>query len=529
MLASGRHAAASSAQAHSEHGEVHRRTIPFMSSAPTAPRSSSPTLSIHEHRPERATGDLLALFVVAGKPAARVLGRTVDAELLAQVKATGAPDQIVRLPGGVLDEAPTLLVGVGSELTSSALRASAGAAARASAGDRRLIIDVEALDDGQLMALLEGAAIGGYVYSGRPRNDGDLAPVPSVVVLGSPASPTHLAERAAAISDAVRLTRDLANTPPSEQSPAELADAAVAAAANLPIDVRVWDEKHLAADGFGGILGVGGGSTRPPRLVRMDYAPEGAAAHIALVGKGITFDSGGLSLKPPAAMVGMKYDMAGAASVLATVVAVARLGLPVRVTGWLCIAENLPSGSAIRPNDVLTIRGGTRVEVLNTDAEGRLVLADGLRAATEEHPDAVIDIATLTGAQVVALGTRYSAVMGDEDIVKVITDAARRTGELVWPMPLPDELRPRLRSEVADLTNATPGNTAGGMLLAGVFLREFVGKKTEAAEAVTVPWAHLDIAGSAQNDGAAYGYTGKGATGVLVRTLIEVAGDLGAR
>jgi leucyl aminopeptidase len=228
-------------------------------------------------------------------------------------------------------------------------------------------------------------------------------------------------------------------------------------------------------------------------------------------------------------MVGMKYDMAGAASVLAVVVAAARLGVPVRVTGWLCIAENLPSGSAMRPNDVLTIRGGTRVEVLNTDAEGRLVLADGLRAATEEHPDAVIDIATLTGAEVVALGTRYSAAMGDDALVQRVKDAAERSGELVWPMPLPSELRARLRSEVADLTNATPGNTAAGMLLAGVFLREFVGKASEEADAPAVPWAHLDIAGSAQNDGGAYGYTAKGATGVLVRTLVAVTEDFGAQ
>jgi leucyl aminopeptidase len=193
----------------------------------------------------------------------------------------------------------------------------------------------------------------------------------------------------------------------------------------------------------------------------------------------------------------------------------------------MCIAENMPSGSAIRPNDVLTLRGGPRVEVLNTDAEGRLVLADGLRAATEEHPDAVIDIATLTGAQIVALGTRYSAAMGDDELVSMVTDAAAGVGELVWPMPLPSELRARLRSEVADIANATPGNPAAGMLLAGVFLREFVGRQSDESDAPSVPWLHLDIAGSAQNDSAPYGYVGKGATGVLVRTLLAVTEAFG--
>jgi leucyl aminopeptidase len=472
---------------------------------------------------------VLALFVRTSKGSPVVLGREAASELLAQLRATGGADEVSRVPAGVLDELPTMLVGVGSDVTESALRAAAGVAARAAAGDGRLIMDASPSSDSQVSALLEGAALGGYVYAGKPRSDSDRSPVPEIVVLASSDTAAGLEHRATVLAEAVLLTRDLVNTPPSEQSPAELADAAVECASGLPIEVRVWNEAALAEDGFGGILGVGKGSTRPPRLVRLDYAPEGAGVHLAFVGKGITFDSGGLSLKPPAGMVGMKYDMAGAASVLAVVVAAARLGVPVRVTGWMCIAENLPSGSAMRPNDVLTIRGGTRVEVLNTDAEGRLVLADGLRAATEEHPDAVIDIATLTGAEVVALGTRYSAAMGDDALVRRVKDAAERSGELVWPMPLPSELRARLRSEVADLTNATPGNTAAGMLLAGVFLREFVGKASEEADAPAVPWAHLDIAGSAQNDGGAYGYTAKGATGVLVRTLVAVTEDFGAQ
>ena len=514
--------------------------MPSSSRQPASTHPSVPfNLSVVPDRPAPETGDVVVLFVRGGDGGPVALGRDAG-DVLAQVKAKGGADQVVRLPAGVLDDSPVLLVGIGPEVSAPALRAAAGTAARFSGGDQRLILQVP--DEGQmaseasgwesddlLSAILEGAAIGGYVYEGRPRSEDDTAPAPEIVVVGRSQSSADLVHRATVMASAVRLTRDLVNTPPSAQGPDELARAAVEAVAGLPVQVLVWEEAELEKDGFGGILGVGNGSARPPRLVRLDYAPEGAAAHVAFVGKGITFDSGGLSLKPPAGMVGMKYDMAGAASVLAVVVASARLGLPVHVTGWMCIAENMPSGSAIRPNDVLTIRGGTRVEVLNTDAEGRLVLADGLRAATEEHPDAVIDIATLTGAQVVALGTRYSAAMGDDDLVGRITDAADRTGELVWPMPLPSELRARLRSEVADLTNATPGNTAAGMLLAGVFLREFVGRASDEPGAPAVPWAHLDIAGSAQNDGAPYGYTGKGATGVLVRTLVALAEDFGAR
>src|SRR5690606_19171063 len=227
------------------------------------------------------------------------------------------------------------------------------------------------------------------------------------------------------------------------------------------------------------------------------------------VGKGITFDSGGLSIKPAKSMETMKSDMAGAAAVLHTVLAAAALELPVAVTGWLCLAENMPSGTAQRPSDVITQRGGKTVEVLNTDAEGRLVLADGLAAACEEKPDVVVDIATLTGAQVVALGARVSAVMGDDDVRQAVVDAAETAGEQFWPMPLPSELRASLDSKVADLANI--GDRMGGMLVGGLFLREFVGE---------TPWAHLDIAGPAFNDGAPYGYTPSGGTGVGVRTLL---------
>jgi leucyl aminopeptidase len=216
-------------------------------------------------------------------------------------------------------------------------------------------------------------------------------------------------------------------------------------------------------------------------------------------------------------MVGMKYDMTGAATVLAVVLAAAKLAAPVKLTAWLCIAENMPSGSATRPNDVLRIRGGKTVEVLNTDAEGRLVLADGLVAASEEQPDVIVDVATLTGAATVALGTRYVGVMGDDEPVQRILEAAERTGELAWRMPLPGELRALLNSEVADIANAKPGNTAAGMLLAAVFLKEFIGKRPDGS---AIPWAHLDIAGAANNGGGGFGFTGAGPTGVTVRALL---------
>jgi len=221
--------------------------------------------------------------------------------------------------------------------------------------------------------------------------------------------------------------------------------------------------------------------------------------------------------------------MTGSATVLAVVVAAAQLKLPVRITGWMCLAENMPSGTATRPNDVLVIRGGTTVENLNSDAEGRLVLADGLVAASEEQPDAIVDVATLTGAARVALGNRYAGVMGDTELVSRVVDVAGRAGENLWAMPLPAELRPMLNSDVADIANVKPGNTAAGMLLAGVFLREFIGSVGEGDDKRTIPWAHLDIAGPANNEGGGWGYTGSGATGFTVRTLLALAEDFSAK
>jgi len=348
-------------------------------------------------------------------------------------------------------------------------------------------------------------------------------PASTITVIGS--TDESLVARASAVATAVHTVRDLVNAPPSHLYPETLAQAALDLAVGKDVEITVFDETALAEGGFGGILAVGSGSARPPRLVKVSYSPAGAEKHIALVGKGITFDTGGLSLKPPVSMVGMKYDMTGAATALAVVLAASDLAIPVRMTAWMCIAENMPSGTATRPNDVFTIRGGTTVENLNSDAEGRLVMADGLVAASEEFPDAIIDIATLTGAARVALGNRYVGTMGDGPLVARVIEAGARVGEPYWHMPLPSELRALLNSEVADIANVKPGNTAAGMLVAGVFLQEFVGSVGEGDEKHRIPWAHLDIAGPANNESGAYGYTGRGPTAVTVRTLLALAED----
>jgi leucyl aminopeptidase len=443
-------------------------------------------------------------------------------EVLAAIGVTGAKDELRRLPGG--GARSIALIGLGSdEPTASSLRYAAGSAARQLTGVGSIVLALPTTDETELLAVLEGAAIGAYDYTEyRSSTDPSRLHATEITIVSDVAESAQLIERAVALAEAMHRTKDLVNMPPSDLYPESFAAAVTDFAQDLPLEVTVLAEAELSDGGYGGVLGVGQGSARGPRLVKIAYSPAGAGKHLALVGKGITFDTGGLSLKPGASMVGMKYDMTGAATVMAVVLAAARLALPVRLTAWLCIAENMPSGSALRPNDVLRIRGGKTVEVLNTDAEGRLVLADGLAAASEEQPDAIVDVATLTGAARVALGDRYSAAMGDRQFVDRLVDLARATDELLWPMPLPEELLAAIRSDVADLANARIGNTAGGMLLAGVFLREFVGAR-EGEDSVKIPWAHLDIAGTANNPGGGYGFTGKGPTGVTVRLLLRLA------
>ncbi|AGW41625.1 leucyl aminopeptidase [Leifsonia xyli subsp. cynodontis DSM 46306] len=493
-----------------------------------------PSLSLSASAPSTpASTDVLVLGARSDSDGVTVLSAGARDGLAAELAAvgfSGGKDELVRLPGA--GGGPALaVVGLPDERDEDAFRYAAGTAVRQLAGVQRVALALPTETDAQLGATLEGAALGAYAYTEyrEKTKAGVKEPVAEIQVVGRSAEGEALIARAATVAEAAALVKDLVNAPPLDLYPATFADRVEALAADLPVSVEVWDETRLAADGFGGILGVGQGSARPPRLVKVVYSPDSATRHLALVGKGITFDSGGLSLKPASGMVGMKYDMTGAATVLAAALAAATLRLPVRVTAWLCLAENMPSGTAIRPNDVLRIRGGQTVEVLNTDAEGRLVLADGLVAASEERPDAIVDVATLTGAALVALGTRYAAVMGSDDLVADVIAAAKASGELLWPMPLAGELRATIASDVADIANANPGNTAGGMLLAGVFLQEFIGRSGDDEDSPRIPWAHLDIAGPAKGPSAPYGFTGKGPSAVSVRALIRLAEDISGR
>jgi leucyl aminopeptidase len=445
---------------------------------------------------------------------------------LAGIGVSGSQDELVRVPFASAAASSLALIGVGNATTTAdALRLASGSAARQLRGVASIAIALPAETEHELLAVLEGAAIGSYGYTEYRVSSLESTKLTAgtIVVASGLDGAAALVARATIVATAVHTVRDLVNAPPSDLYPETLAAAAVAHAAHADIDVTVFDEKALEEGGFGGILAVGKGSSRGPRLVKLSYSPAGAERHVALVGKGITFDSGGLSLKPAASMLTMKTDMTGAATVLSVVVAAADLGLPVRLTAWMCIAENMPSGTASRPDDVHRIRGGKTVENLNTDAEGRIVMADGLVAASEENPDAIIDVATLTGASVVALGNRYVGTLGDDELVARVVAAGTSVGESLWPMPMPAELRPLLNSDIADIANVKPGNTAGGMLLAAVFLREFVGSTGEGEEKRQIPWAHLDIAGPSNNGGGGYGYTPKGPTGVAVRTLIALA------
>lgn len=490
-----------------------------------------PALTVTSSSTPASSADVVVVAARVARDGATVLSGPRREELsrqLGEVGFSGGRDELVRLPG--TGDGPSLAVIGLPEGGEDGLRYAAGSAVRQLAGTAAVALDLPVANAAELGAALEGAALGAYAFTEYREKSRAAAkePVGAIEVLAGDLAADEvdadaLIARAAAVASAAALVKDLVNMPPLDLYPETFAERAAEAAADLPVELTVWDEEQLAVDGFGGILGVGQGSTRPPRLVKVSYAPEGASRHLALVGKGITFDSGGLSLKPATGMVGMKYDMTGAATVLAVALAAARLALPVRVTAWLCLAENMPSGSAIRPNDVLRIRGGRTVEVLNTDAEGRLVLADGLVAASEEQPDAIVDVATLTGAAMVALGTRYAAVMGSDDLVDEVLAAGKQSGELLWPMPLPGELRATINSDVADIANANPGNTAGGALLAGIFLQEFIGRTGEEEDAPRIPWAHLDIAGPAKSPAAPYGFTGKGPSAVSVRALIRLA------
>lgn len=505
------------------------------------------TLSLSTKDAARTKADALVVGVAKGPKGPRLVGAdflpdafrsALTGGHLEALGVSGAADKVIRVPtAGALGAGVLVLTGLGEQprrgarLDNETLRRAAGAAVRDLAGLRTVAVALPVEDAEALAAVCEGALFGAYAFNKyRSPGPGTVKPVERLIVSSDSvrgAQARAVAARAQIIAEAVHSTRDLVNTAPVDLFPAAFAQEAVNACLGLPVQVDVLDEKKLLKGGYGGLIAVGSGSARPPRLVQLDYSPANAGAHLALVGKGITFDSGGLSIKPAAGMEAMKSDMSGAAAVLQAVLAVARLELPVRVTGWLALAENMPSGTAQRPSDVITIFGGRTVEVLNTDAEGRLVLADALVAASRTQPDVLVDVATLTGAQMVALGNRTSAIMSNDDELRHrIHSLATTCGEQFWPMPLPAELRASMDSAVADIANM--GERFGGMLVAGLFLKEFVGTRDDEAK-TPIPWAHLDIAGPAFNQGAPYGYTPAGGTGVAVRTLVSLAQDLTQR
>lgn len=443
------------------------------------------------------------------------------AEMLSGIGFTGSVSSFARVHLPSLTALPLAVVGVGTSPDDAAVRDAAGVALRTLTGFDHVALGLAGDLDQFAAAAAEGAVFGGYRFEGYRAKPGKSRA--NAVTVHSASLSDADTSRAGILGDALALVKDLVSVPAEWQSPAELAQSAVDAVQGLDVTVDVLDEAALTEQGFGGVLGVAQGSDRPPRVVRLDYAPAGATGHIALVGKGITFDTGGLSLKPAASMVGMKFDMAGSATVLAALRAIAALKLPVRVTAWMCITDNMPSGKATRPGDVLRMLDGTTVEVLNTDAEGRLVLGDGLVAASREHPDVIFDVATLTGAVLVALGHRHTGVMGDDEAVAQYLAVSEQAGELAWRLPLPEYMQESLESPIADMINANMSDRAGGTMFAGLFLQHFVGRTSDADDAPRIPWVHLDVAGSAEHGSSPYGFTDKGPTGATVRSLVAFA------
>jgi leucyl aminopeptidase len=455
-------------------------------------------------------------------------------ETLRLLGATGNLGEVTKLATlGTITAPVVIAVGLGGEPTGAApereaLRRGTGAAVRALAGQAKVALAMPVPDDEDLpaavRALAEGALLGAYRF-GAYKSEPARWPVVRSVAVHVPDAKDSAAKaelsRATVVARAVTRARDWVNTAPNDLRPPQFADQVAAAATEAGLAVEVLDERGLRRGGYGGILAVGQGSQAPPRLVRLAYTPAGGAprARIALVGKGITFDTGGVSIKPAQAMWEMKSDMAGAAAIAAAMLAIADRKPDVAVTGWLPMAENMPSGSSYRPGDVVTMYSGKKVEVLNTDAEGRMILADAIARACEEEPDYLLETSTLTGGQVISLGRRVAGVMGTPELCERVHEAGAAVGEPAWPMPLPDDVRQGMESAVADICQVNAGmERVGTMLQGGVFLSEFV--------TPGVAWAHIDIAGPSYHAGEPYGYVTKGGTGVPVRTLLELVDTL---
>jgi len=488
--------------------------------------------------PDRAEADLLVLPVAAGEagpeapPVTAAVLERLGTDLAAVAgpagRFTGKLDDVVAVPGyGALAAPAVLLVGVGpdAERTAETLRRAAAVAVAAAGKAATMAVALHraglpdppgdppgpAADGAALAAVAEGTALAAYRFQRhKSAPDPDLAAATLLVDGdGSLAAAEAVLRRAEVAARATAAARDLVNEPASRINPATLAAEAVRLARAAGLEHRVLAGPALRRGRFGAVLAVGGGSASGPRLVELRHRPANPRRHVALVGKGVTFDSGGIDLKRGAGMDGMKDDMAGAAAILAAVTAAATLELPTAVTAVLPLVENMPGGSAMRPGDIITARNGVTVEVTNTDAEGRLILADGLALAAEAEPDAILDLATLTGSVVYGLGLGCTGVFGNTPALTAeVLAAAARAGELACELPLIEDYRRFLDSEVADLRNAT--NEPGDSVQAALFLREFV---------AGTPWVHLDIAGPATAKEARY-YQPKGASGWGVRTLL---------
>jgi leucyl aminopeptidase len=479
----------------------------------------------------RALGSVQAQWLVLGifedeaEPPAAARGTELEskiARLLGEKELTGSLGEMLALyQGHGLEAGSVLLVGLGPRNRfdpGAAYSAGFTLAKRLAAKHRDSVaIVLPTVDERPLVtsALIEGAIVGTR-GPGLRKSEPNRHEFGTIVVVVEPelgAADVQVLEtamrRGEIVGQAVNLARELANTPPAEKPPRLLADRIVLEATAAGIAVDVWGEDKVKEERFGGLLGVAAGSDEPPRFVVLDYRHGGASGSLALVGKGVTFDSGGLNLKPGASMEDMKSDMTGAAVVLATMQAIARLELPVNVVGYLALSENMTGGKAMKLGDVLHMRNGKTVEIMNTDAEGRLILGDALAYAVEQQPERVLDLATLTGACIVALGPKVAGLFGNNDaFCQDVLAACRRSGERVWRLPLYDDYKDQLKSQVADLKNV--GGKWGGAITAAKFLEQFVG---------STPWVHLDIAGPSWCD-SENSARDVGATGCFVRTLV---------
>lgn len=488
-------------------------------------RGTVAELKLEKKLPKKIDAIIVAIFegedsieLAGGEILDFIFSTEQQADILTQLEAVGAKataNSITRVPG--TDVAPVIAVGLGKAdlLDDETLRRASGTAARSLGGFENVATTIGDLG---LAAAVTGFGLGSYSYAGlRKETEESKDKTTTVTFISTGKDDKDVFVEAQIIVESVLLARDLVNTPSSHLYPESYSVIASNEASKHGLQTTILDEKQLADQGFGGILAVGNGSSRKPRLLRIDWKPRKAKKSIALVGKGITFDTGGISIKPGASMENMISDMGGSASVLATIIAAARLNMSINVSAFLPMAENMPSGDAFRPGDVITHFGGITSEILNTDAEGRLILADAIAYASEDKPDYLIDAATLTGAQLVALGLRTSGVMGTDEFRDSVAKTGREVGEQAWAMPLPEELDEQVKSPVADLRNVTNSRFAG-MSAAGRYLQEFVGADIE--------WAHVDIAGPAYNTAGEFGYTPKRATGQPVRTFVQVLKDL---